>query len=298
MPNPLDSLMSDIITRIEAGVPPWRAPWATAGGDPVLPLRSDGQPFSGTNCWLLAAAAATRGYRSPYFFTFKQALAIGAPVRAGEKSQQALLYKTRVIDGDNDNEGGAGISGERTLRYLKVYAIFNAEQLTDCPAQYLAAAPVTPQARTAIQNSVLDAIPAEIIHQGSSAFYSLTDDKIRLPPVSAFATVDDYIAIRAHECAHWSGAPTRLNREFGKKFGDDAYAFEELVAEIASALLGLHMRTPPQTLDSHAAYLANWAAVLKKRPGALLEASRHAQDAVNYLLAFSQHATEPAGLAA
>ncbi len=36
--------------------------------------------------------------------------------------------------------------------------------------------------------------------------------------------------ILAHEHAHWTGHQSRLDRTFGKKFGDKAYALEELVA--------------------------------------------------------------------
>ena len=78
MSNPLDDLIQDLIARIEAGVPPWRQAW-TASADPRLPLRANGEPFSGSNAWLLAFAGALRGYRSPYWFTFRQALAIAAP---------------------------------------------------------------------------------------------------------------------------------------------------------------------------------------------------------------------------
>ena len=79
-----------------------------------------------------------------------------------------------------------------------------------------------------------------------------------------------------------------MNREFGARFGDEAYAFEELVAEIGSAAIGLRLGLRPQILDSHAAYLGHWVKILKDRPGALLEASGHAQRAVDHLLAYSQ----------
>ncbi|WP_041374535.1 ArdC-like ssDNA-binding domain-containing protein [Phenylobacterium zucineum] len=80
MTNPLEPLMADIIGRIERGVPPWRQPWAS-GGEPSLPRRADGEPFSGSNAWLLAFVGAERGYASPYWFTFRQALSLEAPVR-------------------------------------------------------------------------------------------------------------------------------------------------------------------------------------------------------------------------
>jgi antirestriction protein ArdC len=42
----------------------------------------------------------------------------------------------------------------------------------------------------------------------------------------------------AHEATHWICHPSRLDREFGRKrFGDEGYAIEELVAELGSAFL-------------------------------------------------------------
>lgn len=289
MTNPLEPLLNDIIARIERGVPPWRQPWVNSG-DPSLPLRADGQPFSGSNAWLLAFAGAERGFSSPYWFTFRQALAIAAPVANGAKSSVAILYKTRVVDGGDDRPDDADASDAKVLRYLKTYAVFNAEQLTDCPEAYLSAPRVDPEVRAAARHAVLDAVPAKLEIGGSMAAYLPGPDLIRMPPPEAFNSVDDYLATLAHEAIHWSGGPRRLHRTFGKRFGDGAYAFEELVAELGSAAMGLRIGLRPQQLDSHVAYLAHWAKILKDRPAALLEASGHAQRAVDHLLAYSQPA--------
>jgi antirestriction protein ArdC len=285
MTNPLAPLMADIIARIESGVPPWRQPWA-GGGQPAAPLRANGEPFSGSNAWLLAFLGAVRGYASPYWFTFRQALAISAPVRKGERGAPAVLYKTRLVEAEAGVDGGAE-EDARMLRYLRGYTVFNAAQLCDCPPEYLGAPPVDPAVRAATQNRVLDAVPAQVELGGSVAAYLRDRDLIRLPAPEAFESADDFLATKAHEQLHWSGASHRLNRAFGKRFGDAAYAFEELIAEIGAAALGLRIGLKPQLLDSHAAYLAHWAGMLRERPGALLEASGHAQRAVDYLLAFS-----------
>jgi antirestriction protein ArdC len=292
MSKPLNDLINDIIARIEAGVPPWRQAWK-ASTDPKAPLRATGEPFSGSNAWLLAFAGALRGYRSPYWFTFRQALAIKAPVAKGEKGSPAILYKTRVVGdaADGADVGPADDTGDpRILRYLKTYSVFNAEQLTDCPQQYLNVVEPDPAARAAARNAVLDAIPARVEFGGGTPCYVPALDLIRLPRPEAFDTPDDFLATKAHEQLHWSGASHRLDRTFGKRFGDEAYAFEELVAEIGAAALGLRIRLAPQMLDSHAAYLGHWAKILRHRPSALFEASGHAQRAVDYLLAFSARA--------
>jgi antirestriction protein ArdC len=298
--HPLESMMQDIIARIERGVPPWRQAWAN-GAEPTSPLRSDGQPFTGSNAWLLSFAGAVRGYTSPYWFTFRQALAIGAPVMKGARSSIAILYKTRLVEdggasGDDYVRGGEAEA--RVLRYLKSYAVFSAHQLTDCPERYLQAPTVDPAARLAARNAILDAIPAVVEFGGNRACYVPSRDVICLPPPERFDTIDDYQATLAHEAAHWSGAPHRLNRTFGERFGDEAYAFEELVAEISACALGLRIGLRPQLLDGHAAYLAHWAKILTDRPSALLEASGHAQRAVDHLLAYSQPAALAETLAA
>lgn len=284
MSNPLEPLMADLIARIERGVPPWRQPWA-GGRQPSAPLRADGEPFTGSNAWLLAFVGAVRGYASPYWFTFRQALDIEAPVRKGERGAPAVLYKTRTVEGEASDKPGD--DDARVLRYLKAYTVFNAEQLGGYPDRYLAAPALDPAARAAARNRVLDSVPATVELGGAMAAYLCDRDVIRLPPPESFVSVDDFLATKAHEQLHWTGAPHRLNRVFGQRFGDAAYAFEELVAEIGAAALGLRIGLKPQLLDSHAAYLAHWAGILRERPGALLEASGHAQKAVDYLLAFS-----------
>jgi len=280
-----DGLMAEIIARLEAGVPPWRQAW-NAGADPAEPLRSTGEPFTGSNAWLLAFAGAMAGYASPYWLTFRQALDIGAPVRKGAKATPAILYKTRLVEDEAAPDGEAAES--RVLRYLKIYGVFNAEQLTDCPAAFLRAPPVDPTVRAAARSAVLDAIPSRVEFGGATPCYIPALDLIRMPPPERFATVEDFLATKAHEQVHWSGAGHRLARDFGRRFGDEAYAFEELCAEIGAAALGLRIGLPPRLLDDHAAYLGHWIKILKARPGALLEASGHAQRAVDYLLAFSQ----------
>ncbi len=190
--NPLEPLMADIIARIEAGTPPWRQPWR-GGGDPGLPLRSDGQPFSGTNLWLLAFLGAARGYASPYWFTFKQALAIGACVRRGEKGSPAILYKTKVVGEGASEESGRPDTRDdaRVLRYLKGYTVFSADQLDNCPGAYLNAPKVDPAVRAAARDAVLDAIPAKVQIGGGRAAYIPAMDLIQMPPPEVFDTTDD-----------------------------------------------------------------------------------------------------------
>jgi antirestriction protein ArdC len=87
-----------------------------------------------------------------------------------------------------------------------------------------------------------------------------------------------------HELTHWTGHADRKARTFGNRFGDDAYAFEELVAELGAAFLGGHVGIVDATLENHASYLDNWLSVLKRDKGAIFCASRHATEAFDFIL--------------
>ena len=291
----LDTILAEITARLETGVLPWRQPWAS-GSVPQRPLRADGQPFSGSNLLLLAMRAAAVGYVSPYWLTFQQALAQGGCVRRGEKGSPALLYKTRVKEGEPDRPGED--EPVRVLRFAKPYVVFNADQIDGLPEIFAAAPPVDPQMRRQAEDAAVAAIPAVIRIGGAHAAYDWARDLVRLPPPEVFRTLDDFRATRWHELAHWSGGPSRLDRTFGERFGDAAYAFEELVAEFGSAILGMTLGAPPALLDDHASYIGHWAQILTARPQALLEAAGHAQRAVDHLLGYGQASSERLGAAA
>ena len=106
-------------------------------------------------------------------------------------------------------------------------------------------------------------------------------DFIMLPEFRDFKNAATYYATSFHEHGHWTGAENRLNREFGKRFGDKAYAAEELVAELTAAFLCAEF-----SIDGdlrHAAYVANWISLLKSDAKAFFTAASAAQKAADYM---------------
>ena len=87
---------------------------------------------------------------------------------------------------------------------------------------------------------------------------------------------------------HWTGHTSRNARAFGKRFGDQAYGFEELVAEIGAAFLCAYLDVTPEIREDHAAYLAHWLTVLQQDKRAVFSAAAHAQRAVDYLQGLQQ----------
>ena len=93
-----------------------------------------------------------------------------------------------------------------------------------------------------------------------------------------------HAATLAHEMVHWTKHPTRLNRDLGrKKWGDEGYAMEELVAEIGSAFLCADLQITPEVRNDHADYIGSWLKVLKEDNRAVFQAASLASKAVEHL---------------
>jgi antirestriction protein ArdC len=138
--------------------------------------------------------------------------------------------------------------------------------------------------RIAHAEAFFAATGARVEHGGDSAFYSYGPDFIRMPPFETFRDAESYYAALAHETAHWTRHESRLNRDFGRKrWGDEGYAMEELVAEICSAFLCADLGLALEPRADHAAYVENWLEVLKNNKRAIFTASAAAQKAATYL---------------
>lgn len=81
---------------------------------------------------------------------------------------------------------------------------------------------------------------------------------------------------------HWTDHPSRLDREWGQRFGDHAYAFEELVAEMTSAFLCAHLELKGEF--QHENYIGSWLKILKEDYRALVKAASQAQKAFEFIL--------------
>ncbi len=117
---------------------------------------------------------------------------------------------------------------------------------------------------------------------------------LTLPPFAAFFSPMDYYSTRAHETGHWTGVASRCGRELGKRFGDNAYSMEELVAELTAAFTMAHMGLSSEPRPDHAQYIASWLRVLKADKRAIFTAASKAQQAADYLIGLSERTAEVA----
>jgi antirestriction protein ArdC len=301
--TPAQRVTAQISAMLERGVRPWIKPWDDiAPSDAlVLPLRSCGTPYRGMNIVALWAAAMESGFKARYWFTFKQALAMKACVRKGERGSYVVYY-TELTDKSGDTntpfihpkaKSTTGEETGETRRILRGYTVFNADQIEGLPDAFYAKPEAEPIAASAKIKTDDDArlsalfarIPVTIRHGGNRAFYSKAADYIQMPLREAFRDRSQFWATLAHECAHSSRAEHRLNRDFGQtRFGDAGYTLEELVAELASAFIGATIGLPADHIEDHASYIGGWLKALGDNPSAFLTAASKAQAAADWVL--------------
>jgi antirestriction protein ArdC len=167
---------------------------------------------------------------------------------------------------------------------LRTFTVFNAAQIDGLPPALVApeVEPCSVWDASATADRILDDSGARIRHGGARAFYLVSEDLIQLPPHSAFANAGDYYATALHELTHWTGHPGRCDRPLGKRHGIDAYAFEELIAEMGAAFLTNHCRLPGKL--QHASYIASWLTALRGDKRLIFSAASQAQKAADFLI--------------
>lgn len=284
-----------IIAALETGVRPWLKPWSVPkeGRSTVLPLRHNGTPYRGINILLLWGDAMEKGFTRNVWMTFKQAEERGAHVRKGEHGS-LVVYADRATKTETNEMGE---ETERAFGFMKAYTVFNVEQIEGLGDAFTAPLAPKDDGHTVELIEKAEAFfagtEAVFRHGGIRALYAPGPDVIQLPPPQAFRDAESYAAIKAHELIHWTGHQSRMAREFGKRFGDRAYAFEELVAEMGAAFLCADLGIAPEPREDHAAYLASWLKVLKEDKRAIFSAAAHAQRAADFLHGLQQ--TEGSG---
>lgn len=191
-----------IIADLEKGVRPWIQPWsaANAKGRITRPLRHSGEPYTGMNTLLLWSEGIARGFVSPMWMTFRQALQLNASVRKGE-SGATVVFASRFTKSEADGNGG---EVDRQIPYLKAYTVFNVDQIDGLPEHYYHRPEpvIDPVERIAHADQFFRNTGAVIRHGGDKAFYSPATDHIQMPAFESFRDAASYVAVLAHESAH------------------------------------------------------------------------------------------------
>ena len=202
-----------IIADLEQGVRTWMKPWnaGNTAGRISRPLRHNGVPYSGINILMLWAEATAQGFGAPIWMTFKQATELNAHVRKGEKGSLVVYANSITRTEQEDN----GEETEREIHYMKGYTVFNVEQIDGLPEHYYGKPEIqtTPVERIGHAEAFFKATGADVRYRGDRAFYSNDGDYIQMPVIEAFRDAESFYATLAHESAHWTKHPARLDRE-------------------------------------------------------------------------------------
>jgi antirestriction protein ArdC len=259
---------------------------------PSLPLNlTTGKPYSGVNVLILWAAGLQHAYTSPYWLTYRQAADKGGQVRKGEHGTHCVFYKPWEAESTNHETGETEIVKGAVL---KGFTVFNLDQVDGVEAP--AREPRAPFQAIEDAERILAKSPAVIHIGGTQAFYRPATDSIHLPTREAFVSTEAFYSVALHEMTHSTGHSSRLDRDFSGRFGTEAYAFEELVAELGSAFLNADLGILGATLPDHADYLASWIKILKGDKKAILTAAAQASKAYAFIkrLVTDQHQEQAA----
>jgi antirestriction protein ArdC len=294
--NVYEAITQKIVAMIEVGVDTYKTPWHTGGAAIMLPTNAATHAeYRGINVVALWAEAMYRSYATGLWASYKQWQSLGAQVRKGESGALIVFYKrAELAPADPEDEAAT------ELRFFaRASWVFNIAQVDGYQTP-------TPEARSAIERiteaeAFVSATRATVAHGYAMACYRRKLDLIEMPHAECFvgsstsSPTESYYATLLHELTHWSGAEHRLNRQFGKRYGDEAYGVEELVAELGAAFMCAAFGIALEPRPDHAAYVASWLKVLNRDNRAIFTAASKAQEAFEHLAYLATNNEGPPG---
>jgi len=255
-------------------------PWHRSGLSELPRNVESKNHYNGVNILSLWVSAIDRGFTSNIWGTYRQWKKAGAQVRKGEKSTLVIFYKEYLAE-DDDGE-------ENIQRFARASWAFNAAQVDgfEIPTPEKASDPID---RIKAVDTYVANTKAQIIHGGDMACFRPANDTISMPDDRAFldtntgTRTENYYSVLLHELTHWTKGKDRCNRDMAKRFGDDVYAMEELVAELGAAFQCAELGISSEPRADHAQYLAHWLTVMKADKKAIFTAAAKASEAVQFI---------------
>jgi antirestriction protein ArdC len=256
-------------------------PWHSSGRFAFSPINvTSKKPYRGINTVCLWAAAQAKGYECGEWATYAQWQEHGAQVIKGERATTVVFWKfADGVAGTEDDETPK--NGSRLL-FTRGYSVFNAAQVDGYTP--LADSDIPMLERIERAESFFQSVGADVRHGGNQAYYAPMSDHIQMPPFQAFVESVSYYSTLAHEHTHWTANAGRCDRQLGKRFGDNAYAAEELIAELGAAFTCAHLGLSTEPRPDHAAYIQSWLKVLKADKRAIFTAASKAQQATDWMI--------------
>ncbi len=280
-------ITNQIISLLDTvNIQDYQAPFAglVSQGMPINPTTKN--HYKGVNILALWFNQQDKEFTSNKWATYKQWKEIGAQVRKGEKSSQIIFYKTLTTEEKNE----AGDTEEHKIPMLKLYNVFNANQVDDFDDTAAITINDTDLVKPIeVADQFCKNTKADIRHGKTSAYYDPVADYIGIPDTIAFqdtqtaSATENYYSTLLHELTHLTGSKRRLGRFKQYKENKQDYAFEELVAELGAAFMCASLNITQSGREDHAQYIKGWLKALKDDKRHIFKAAAQANKAVEYL---------------
>jgi antirestriction protein ArdC len=262
-----------IVTSLEKAIstgesPVWIRPWKTLG---AFRNAITNRPYSGINTILLSFTK----FSDPRWITFSQAKKAGGQVKKGSKSVSVVFWKFIKKEDEMGNV--------KTIPFLRTFNLFNVEQVDGLNLKPIIAEE-NKEGRDERLDQFIQNTGTKIEEKGSGACYIPSEDRIEVPVFAHFKSAAGFYGTTFHELAHWTGHKDRLDRNLQTRFGTEAYAAEELVAELGSAFLARSLGVNGSMAENHTAYLASWLKALKNDKHMIFKASSLAEKAAKFIM--------------
>ncbi|MBY0377489.1 MAG: ssDNA-binding domain-containing protein [Gammaproteobacteria bacterium] len=268
---------NQIIKQLENNIVPWQKPWNDNSIPQNLITRI---PYRGINLLLLASL----GYEQNLFLTFKQAQAIGANVKKGEKGHLIVFWKKI-----ERNKSTINAEEDKPLFVLRYFKVFNIAQCDNVSPTLITVSPEVPFSPISYCEQIIHEMAhcPNIIYEQSQAFYEPVTDYINMPKPETFKDNEVFYSVLFHELIHSTGHTSRLARKgvaTPSKFGDPVYSLEELTAEIGACFLTSFCGIASHNLAQSVSYINGWLKALQNDKKLIVQASGQAQRATDYIL--------------
>lgn len=274
----VEGVRTSLLAELETADP---ATWKPSWRNDTLPINpTTGKPYRGFNAFWLMMRTKSSDYKTGRYAGFNQLKARGAQVRKGEKGVPIL--RPQLVKKE-DEDGNV-----KEFVVFRGTTVFNIDQ-ADGGDEALRAIPadLPEEQRIKILEDTISELGVNVVTDNMSGpHFSPTGDYVSMPDFSKGVGALEWNSSLAHETIHWTGGASRLNRPSVANYSNDSKtrAYEELVAEIGSAMfLAAHGIDAPFRED-HAPYIKGWISLLKDDPDALSRAFKDATAAINHIL--------------
>lgn len=289
----LKKVADNFIKKIEAFNGKWERPFFKYDLDFPKNVVSK-KEYRGINTAILWMTAEECDFTSNVWGTFDQWKELKKSIKKGEKGTQVLFFKPTKYTVEVKNDTGDTELEEHQSLICRYYTVFNKSQIEGYEPKQISEVTTDEMEEINKHREFLDKTGIKYSEGHNRACYIPSIDEVHLPSPEQFIDKTAYIPVSCHEFIHATGAKNRLSRDFTGKFGDEAYAFEELVADIGAGFLSAALGKQYIFQNNNIAYLKSWIKVLKDQPKAILKACSHAQKAADYLLGLAEANTKVA----